>query len=396
MTVREPSGRPVSVHAGIGPLLMNLVLDAPAGTLTRQGEAVMPSRVQAAWPHPRLPILYVACADRAPGLADPPFYLCAMLRDARGNLAMLGEPVRLPLRTIHLSTDLAGGHVLVAYGAAPGLTVRKLFPDGRIGPEVRRCDAFDPGVSPHQIRVMPSGRRAVLVSRGRKGAGSSYAGGRFNIVRFDREPVEIVKTVVPDPGGMSDGFNPRALDFHPAKPWAFVSLEGQNELAVFERDGDDLKPKMLFRRTMLADPGTVGPGQDGGTVRVHPNGRFVYAANRNDGGFRDPAWLTPDPVPAFQGGENSIAAFSIDQATGEPALIEVTDSGGIHPRSFSFDPSGQLLIVGNMTGAVMPGKVAVRANLALFRIGDDGRLALLRRYELGEGPEVAWWTGVMA
>ena len=112
--------RPTSAYVAVGTTLTNYTVDVESGELTRRKAITMPSRVQYAWPHASLPILYVGCADR--GGSDTgaqPFYVCAVLRDAEGNLSHHGDPVVLPARPIHLTTDIPSEHVLVAYGDAP-------------------------------------------------------------------------------------------------------------------------------------------------------------------------------------------------------------------------------------------------------------------------------------
>ena len=47
-------------------------------------------------------------------------------------------------------------------------------------------------------------------------------------------------------------------------------------------------------------------------------------------------------------GENSIAVYSIHQETGEPTLIQNANTHGVHPRTFTIDPSGRILVVANM------------------------------------------------
>ena len=61
----------------------------------------------------------------------------------------------------------------------------------------------------------------------------------------------------------------------------------------------------------------------GAEVRVHPNGRFVYASNR---------------------GHDSIAAFAIDPANGKLSLVEIVSSGGKVPRNFALSPNGKWLV----------------------------------------------------
>jgi 6-phosphogluconolactonase len=61
----------------------------------------------------------------------------------------------------------------------------------------------------------------------------------------------------------------------------------------------------------------------GSEIRVHPSGKFVYAANR---------------------GHDTIAAFRIDPASGELAFIEREPIRGSWPRNFNIDPTGQWLL----------------------------------------------------
>ena len=58
-------------------------------------------------------------------------------------------------------------------------------------------------------------------------------------------------------------------------------------------------------------------------IRVHPSGRFVYAANR---------------------GHDTITAFAVDPDTGELSLIERENVRGATPRNFNLDPSGNWLL----------------------------------------------------
>jgi 6-phosphogluconolactonase len=66
---------------------------------------------------------------------------------------------------------------------------------------------------------------------------------------------------------------------------------------------------------------------------VHPNGRFVYLTNRAA------ATVELEGKKVFAGGENSVAVFSIDPATGEPTLIQNIDGRGIQLRTFAMQPA---------------------------------------------------------
>ena len=135
------------------------------------------------------------------------------------------------------------------------------------------------------------------------------------------------------------------------------------------------------------------PGQTTSSVHVHPNGQFVYVANRASG------TATFNGVPVFAGGSNDIAVFRINQETGEPSLMENVDTRGFTPRTFSIDPSGRMLVVGNQTTLqVRDGEKVntVPPNLAVFRIQADGRLTFLRRYDLAIDRKPLWWMGLVA
>ena len=78
----------------------------------------------------------------------------------------------------------------------------------------------------------------------------------------------------------------------------------------------------VFRRETLAEPGNIRGRQAAGTVHLHPNGRFVYAANRAS------STVEVDGKPVFAGGENTLAVYEIDMTTGEP----VADPARRHAR----------------------------------------------------------------
>jgi len=194
------------------------------------------------------------------------------------------------------------------------------------------------------------------------------------------------QSVAPD-GGY--GFGPRHLDFHPSKPWIYASLERQNEVALFARTADTLAPEPKFRKTTLAGSGASGHRQMVGTVHVHPNGRFVYVANRASG------TVDLGGRRVFAGGENTLAVFAIDPASGEPTLIQTADTHGIHPRTFHIDPTGRLLAVGHIQGITLRDSTEVPTRLTTFRIGDDGRLSFLRGYDIETGGRFLWWMGLL-
>jgi 6-phosphogluconolactonase (cycloisomerase 2 family) len=76
-------------------------------------------------------------------------------------------------------------------------------------------------------------------------------------------------------------------------------------------------------------------------------------------------------------------------------LIQNIETHGSTPRTFSIDPSGRVLVVGNQTTTAVAGNM-VSANLAVFRIRMDGMLDFEQTYDLAVGRKPLWWTGLVS
>jgi 6-phosphogluconolactonase len=391
----------VVLYAAVGAELTQYDLDVNDATLVKRGSVRLPADVQEAVQHPSKQYLYIAWSNGGPssvaqGSAAPKgnqHGLSAFRIDpVSGALLPHGAPAPLPSRPIHVTTDVPGTHVLAAYNDPSGVTVHRIEPDGTVGPRIMPAAPLDVGIYGHQVRVDPSNEMVILVTRG-NGPTSTKPEDPGALKIFGYKDGLLTNRLSIAPGG---GFNfqSRHLDFHPSRPWIFLSLERQNKLQVYERLKDGTLSRMpLFSKDTLTDPSNVRPGQALGTIHVHPNGRFVYLANRASGttDFQGKA--------VFVGGENSIAVFSINQNTGEPTLIQNADTRGIHARTFALDPSGRILVAANMMQ--MPVREAngvrtVPASLAVFRVRDDGKLDFVRKYDVDVGSGNMFWMGIVA
>ena len=189
------------------------------------------------------------------------------------------------------------------------------------------------------------------------------------------------------------GYGPRHLDFHPTKPWMYVSIETQNQMHMHRMQGGKPLPQVAFSKTTLQEPGNIRSRQAASTVHVHPNGRFVYGANRS----QDVVEFNGRNV--YKGGENSIVVYAINQQTGEPTAIQHIETQKIHPRTFHIDPSGRMLVAQhNLPVDVRDGDNVrtVPAGLSVFRIGTDGTLTFARTYDINVGDTIMWWMGMVA
>lgn len=366
-------------------------VDVDACVLTPLGQlATLPANAQYACATSSPRRLYVASSDGGPGRQGSVHYLTSFEIDERTpSLRRSGDDIALRQRPIHISTDADSAHVLVAYNEPSTITVHRLLRDGGVGAEVGQPSDLDAGIYAHEVRVTSSNRTAIVVARGNDPrGGKAEEPGALKVFTYADGVLHHRDSVSPSRGV---GFGPRNIAVAPDHRWIYVSLERQNKLAAFTFDGTTVAAEPSFVCATLEDSRSRGPIQLAGAVRVHPSGRFVYLANRASGtaDFHGRA--------VFAGGENTVVVFGLDGVTGEPCRIQSIDAGGISPRTFSIDPHGRLLIVGNSRSmAVRDGAgVAMRwANLSVFAIAANGLLEHRQTYEIEDSGEQLFWSGL--
>jgi 6-phosphogluconolactonase len=390
------SGGRTVFYQCVGDRLTRWDVDVGDAALVPRESVTLPSNVQYVWLHPSRRYLYVSTSDAASGNAPNPgkvHRLCAVRVGTDGSLALHGEPQALPQRPIHNSVDAGGSYVLTCYNSPSNLTVHRINGDGTAGAQVAQKSKIDMGIFAHQVRTTPGNRSAILVTRGnRPEANKAEDPGALKIYRFDEGQLSPLANL-PVGGKGGHGYGPRHLDFHPTRPWAYVSVESQNQLHMHQLQDDSLAPEPAYNKKTTVGTYDISFPQAAGGIHVHPNGRTVYVSNRAN------ATVDFNGTRVFRGGENNIAVFSIDQATGEPALVQNADTGSYHARTFSIDPTGRILVAASIAGmSVREGDNVRRvpAALTVFRIGDDGRLTLARKLDVETGGKFQWWTGFAA
>ena len=70
-----------------------------------------------------------------------------------------------------------------------------------------------------------------------------------------------------------------------------------------------------------------------GEIQLSLNGKFLYVSNRDNS--------SPNQ------NRSSIAVFSISSQDGSLTHIQNADSGGMHPRYFTFDHTGKAILITN-------------------------------------------------
>ena len=382
-------------YSAIGPQLTPYTVDVEKAELSKLEPVSTAANIQYAWPHPSKKYLYVVSSSGGPAAGDVTGSVhvanAFAIDPATGALKPHGETVKLASRPIHASVDMSGKYLLIAYNNPSGLSVHRIQPDGTLGDRVEQPNKLDNGIYAHQIRATPDNKFVMMNTRGNNAPSDNPVDpGSIKVFSFKDGILTNAAAIAPGDG---KHFGPRDLDFHPSKPWVFVGVESQNQLAVYKRDDKTgLSPNSLFVKDTLADPATK-LRQAGGIVHVSPNGRFVYAVNR--------AWWTTDfeGKKVFTGGENSIAVFAINQTTGEPTLIQNADGHGNYLRTFNVDPSGKLLIAAPLWAMpVRDGNTitTIPGGLVLYRVGNDGKLTFVRKYDNdADEKRQQFWAGMV-
>jgi 6-phosphogluconolactonase len=380
-------------YASVGPELTLFDIDVAEAALHRRNSVTLPANIQYAWLHPSKWYLYVVSSNGGPGTIPGDKHLANAFRvePASGVLTPHGEPQSLPSRPIHCSVDGNGEYLLTAYNLPSAVTVHRINRDGTLGNRVDQPEQLDAGIFAHQILTTPSNESAILVARGNNAAaGKPEDPGALKLFGFKDGVLTNRGSIAP---GNGMGFGPRHLDFHPTQPWVFVCVERQSQLAVYKLQPDGLLARdPMFSKTTLARPANASQIPGAGAIHIHPSGRFVYVTNRNSG------TVDFEGKKVSNGGENNIAVFSIDQASGEPTLIQHADAHTIHLRTFGIDPSGRMLVAASILPMLVRegDKVStVPAGLIAYRVGADGKLEFVRKYDVDTGKVMQFWSGMV-
>jgi 6-phosphogluconolactonase (cycloisomerase 2 family) len=382
-------------YASVGPELTLYGVDADEAALVKRDTVSTPANIQYAWPHPSKQYLYVVSSNGGPGSAgvagDKHFANAFRIDPATGALTPHGAPLTLSSRPIHTSVDMSGEYLLIAYNDPSALTVHRINKDGTLGERVDQPNPLDTGKFAHQIRAMPDNQQVIMVTRGNNAPTDNPVNpGSIKTFSFKNGVLTNLAAIQPGDGMQ---FGPRHLDFHPTQPWVYVSVESQNKLHVYKRDAaTGISREPLFVKETLSDPSSK-MRQAAGPIHVHPDGRFVYLTNRA-------FWLTDfEGKQVFAGGENSVAVFGINQTTGEPTLIQNADGHANYLRTFGIDATGRILV----TASVWPMPVREGANITMvpaaisvFRIGGDGKLEFVRKYDIDATTQKQqFWAGMV-
>lgn len=246
-----------------------------------------------------------------------------------GQLTLLNTVSSGGVGPTYLSVHPAGKHVLVANYAGGTVAVFPLLPDGRLGParDIRknagavgpkRAASAPPGsfaVSghdfphPHMIEADAAGRFVVSADLGLD---------LIHVWKFDASSGALTPNE-PAAVAFPPGDGPRHFAFHPKGGWLYSLQEEGSTITLFDYDAG--RGRLTARQTLSSLPPGFAGSSFASEIRVSPDGRFVYAANR-----------LHDAIAFFAVGRDGTLTFVGEEWT-----------RGDYPRSFNFDPTGRFL-----------------------------------------------------
>jgi 6-phosphogluconolactonase len=143
-TTAKPASANAVVYAAVGPDLTQYDVDVSRASLEKRGTVRLPANVQEAVMHRSGRHLYVAWSNRGASYgtggavaSEGRHGVTAFRVNASGMLAASDSSITLRSRPIHVTTDIKGAHLLVAYNDPSGVSVHRIQGDGTIGAEVQ-------------------------------------------------------------------------------------------------------------------------------------------------------------------------------------------------------------------------------------------------------------------
>jgi 6-phosphogluconolactonase (cycloisomerase 2 family) len=257
----------------------------------------------------------------------------------------------------YVSVHPTGRFVLMANYFGGSVAVLPVLTDGRLGPATdvkvdagkvgpTRAAKAPPGsfaisghdrTHAHMIQADPSGRFVLHADLGLD---------RIFVWRFDEKRGVLTPNDFPGVA-LPPGDGPRHFHFHPNGRWLYSIQEEGSNLVLFDFDA------ATGRLTSMQTISTLPPGFAGSNfcseVLVSADGRFVYAGNRL---------------------HDSIGIFAVGN-DGRLTYVGEEWARGDYPRSFGFDPTGEVLACCNQRAD----------HVAIFRVNrENGGLKFTGHY----------------
>jgi 6-phosphogluconolactonase len=285
-----------------------------------------------------------------------------------GKLTELNEVSSHGADPCYISFDRTGKYALVANYSGGTVAAFALAADGRIGEAssvVKDAGELGPNKArqeaPHAhfiqasahnrfVYVADLGLDRVLIYKFDAAKGTLTAGGP-----------PVLAGASPSPAGsaakdffsatLAPGTGPRHIAFSADGKFMYVMGEMDSTVTVFANAANETYHSV---QKISALPSGFSGNNTAAEIEIHPSGKFLYTSNR---------------------GDDSIAVFTVNRATGKLTFLQRISSGGNAPRHFAIDPTGARLLVANEdTGNIIEYRIDP-ATGRLKPVGEVGKTA---------------------
>lgn len=296
--------------------------------------------------HPNGQILYALTQVKTPEGKNTGAVTAFALDPATLKLTPLNTESTGRGQLCHIAVDATGRQVIVTAYGDPYVASFPIAADGRIGkvasvithtgPLGPKSDRQDTAHA-HSFTVSPDNRLAFAADLGLD---------RVFTYRLDPEHGRLAPH---DPAftAMPPGAGPRHTKFSPDGKHFYILSELAGTVTACRYDA--ARGVMTPFQTLSTLPTDYLGRHAASEIRVHPSGRFVYAANRI---------------------HDSIAVFARDADTGALTLVEHVPTGGDQPRNFNLTPDGAWLLCANQGTDNL---IVFKVDAATGRLASTGR-----------------------
>ena len=243
----------------------------------------------------------------------------------------------------HVSLDATGNCLMVANYGSGSVAALRIDEDGSLA---KSSSAHQhEGSSVNEKRQKGPHAHSIYPGPANKFAYAPDLGiDKVMIYSLDPETASLRKVGAADTRA---GAGPRHMKFGSDGKQAYVLTELFLTVAVYDRDPETGLLGSSKQEVSCLPEGTEPGGMSCSEIRVHPSGKYLYAANRDVKGA----------------GRDSISVFEV-LAGGRIKLIQNISAKVEIPRNIGVDPDGKwLLVAGQRSG-----------NVPVFRIRNDGTL----------------------
>lgn len=239
-----------------------------------------------------------------------------------GSLTFLNKQESGGENPVYLTTSRNNEFVINANYTEGTVSVFKTNPDGSLNPFSQKIEFH--GNGPNTRRQDKAHIHAAVFSPDFEYIFFPDLGAdKIRVFKFDSEETQPLKSLEDYDYTAVAGSGPRHFTFHPNNRFAYCIEELSGTVTAFKYENGKLDSiQRIFSYSKSQEE------YNSADIHVSPDGLFLYASNRRDN-------------------ENTISIFSINQDSGKLTLTGHQSTYGDHPRNFTFDPTGNFLIVAN-------------------------------------------------